>query len=60
MKTLMIIVVIYSHSASVSNIEFTNYDSCILSTPAIKTSIKQTFSSWNQPEVHTSCVEVSK
>jgi hypothetical protein len=58
MKTLMTIVVLYTHSASVSNIEFSNHDACVAATPIIEKSIKEKFNAWNQPEVKISCEDV--
>jgi hypothetical protein len=62
MKTLMIVVVLYFHSASVSNIEFSNHDACVAATPIIEKSIKEKFSAsaWMQPEVKISCEDVRK
>ncbi len=59
MKTLMIVVVLYFHSA-VSNIEFSNHDACVAATPIIEKSIKEKFNAWNQPEVKISCEDVQK
>ena len=60
MKTLMTIVVLYAHSASVSNIEFSNHDACVAATPIIEKSIKEKFNAWNQPEVKISCEDVQQ